>query len=98
VPLLRLSTRTYAGSWIIFVSGQREVRELFWTFEQATFATGLFFGRRRWISKAVDLYGSKAENRCASGRATFALPKPISTSRRMASERRPLRFAARPKA
>jgi hypothetical protein len=34
----------------------------------------LFFDRRRWISKAVDLDVSKAENRCASGRATFALP------------------------
>ena len=51
------------------------------TFEQATLASGLFFGRRRRISKAVDLDGSKAENRCASGRADFRATWPISASR-----------------
>jgi hypothetical protein len=38
-----------AGSFSF--SAQRELRELFWSFEQATLASGLFFDRRRWISK-----------------------------------------------
>jgi hypothetical protein len=74
VSLPRLSIRSLSPQLDHFLSAQRELRELFWSFEQATLASGLFFGRRRWISKAVDLDASKAENRCASGRTTFALP------------------------
>ena len=74
VSLPRLSIRSLRPQLDHFLSAQRELRELFWSFEQATLASGLFFGRRRWISKAVDLDASKAENRCASGRTTFALP------------------------
>src|SRR3977135_3740970 len=84
VSLPRLSIPSLSPQLDHFLSAQRELRELFWSFEQATLASGLFFGRRRWISKAVDLDASKAENRCASGRATFALPSGLN---KPASER-----------